>query len=77
METTVTLDDRSREIFRQHELFMHLLSRSIACHCECMGMQSDNAHAVGLDQTPPYSSMQFQSVLQKWGLVNEKGEPTI
>ena len=52
-------------------------SRAIACHCECLGMEIDNAYAVACDKKPPYSYKRFKVVMIKWGLVDENNQPKI
>jgi len=51
--------------------------RALACHCECLGMNAENSMAVCGNYTPPYNDADYDSVMQKWGLMNEKGEPII
>lgn len=52
-------------------------TRALACHCECLGMNAENCAAVCVDAAPPYNDSQYYQVIQKWGLINEKGEPVI
>lgn len=52
-------------------------SRALACHCECLGMNAENALAVCGNYTPPYNDAAYYQVMAKWGLMNEKGEPLI
>ena len=52
-------------------------ARAIACHCECMGMNAENSMAVCANKSIPYADDAYLQTMQKWGLVNEKGEPTI
>ena len=56
---------------------IRLHARAIACHCECLGMNAENSLAVCQDKTPPYDDVNYSIVMQKWGLVNEKGDPLI
>jgi len=51
--------------------------RALACHCECLGMNAENSLAVCRDQAPPYDDATYNTVMQKWNLINEKGDPTI
>jgi len=51
--------------------------RALSCHCECLGMNAENALAICRNQVPPYDDTNYSIVLHKWGLTNEKGEPTI
>lgn len=52
-------------------------SRALACHCECLGMNAENSLAVCGNYQPPYNDAAYYSVMQKWGLVNDKGEPIL
>ncbi len=64
------------EIMRQHELTMRLHVRALSCHCECLGMNAENMIAACADSTPPYIDSHYYKVMQKWGLIGPKGEPT-
>ena len=52
-------------------------SKALACHCQCLGMNAANSMAVCLGINVPYDESHYDQVLQKWGLMNEKGEPLI
>ena len=54
-----------------------LHARAIGCHCECLGMNAENSWAVCSNTSPPYSAEHYKEAMQKWGLVDEKGEPII
>ena len=54
-----------------------LHAKAIACHCECMGMNAENAIASCAGKTPPYPDVHFYEVMRKWQLVDEKGTPII
>ena len=56
-----------------HELH----ARAIACHCECMGMEAENAIAACTGQEPPYSDDSFLVVLTKWGMTDSGGKVII
>jgi hypothetical protein len=56
---------------------LEIHSRALACHCECLGMNTENAVAVCNNGVPPYKDIDYFSTTQKWGLTNEKGEPII
>ena len=56
---------------------LELHGRAIACHCECLGMNAENALAVCGNYTPPYNDEAYFKVMQKWGLSDEKGNPII
>lgn len=55
-----------------------LHARAIACHCECMGMNAENAAASCKgDGYVPYGDASFYSVMEKWGMMDNKGNPII
>lgn len=75
--TEVWFGKDSREIMESHTEMLKLHYRALACHCECLGMNAENAMAVCGNYTPPYNDAAYFSVMQKWGLTNEKGESII
>lgn len=71
-------DDAAIEIASMAiEHFRTIHSRALACHCECLGMNAENSYRVCRDKAPAYGDEHYDRVLQKWGLMNEKGEPLI
>ena len=52
-------------------------ARAVGCLCECLGMNAENAMAVCANSVPPYNAGHYDDTMQKWELLNEKGEPTI
>ena len=60
-----------------HIALLAIHIKALACHCECLGMNAENSLAVCRDKTPPYNVDSYDTVMQKWGLTNEKGEPII
>ena len=59
------------------EHFRTIHSKALACHCECLGMNAENALAVCGNYTPPYNNTAYFKVMEKWGLVDEKGKSII
>ena len=59
-----------------HEELIELHMRVIACHCECLAFNAENMFSVINNTIPLYSQMHYQEVMQKWRLIDEKGEPT-
>lgn len=51
--------------------------RALACHCECLGMNSENSWRVCCNEVIAYTDEHYLKTMQKWGLMNEKGEPLI
>ena len=63
--------------FTAHVALLALHTKALACHCECLGMNAENCAAACIDSRPPFDQVNYQLVMQKWGLINEKGEPII
>lgn len=63
-------EDSIASIFQLH-------IRALCAHCECLGMNAENSLAVCRNETPPYNDEAYSKVLDRWGLVDEKGEPKI
>ena len=59
------------------EHFRTIHSRALAAHCECLGMNAENCVAACQNTSPPYRDDHYYQIMQKWGLINEKGEPLI
>ena len=60
-----------------HNIMLGIHSRVLACHCECLGMNAENSFAVCKNRVIPYNNISYEEVMQKWGIVNNKGEPII
>ena len=75
------MSGKRAKIERQYALALErvvdLHARALACHCECLGMNAENALACCRDTTPPFGESNYDTVMQKWGLMNEKGESLI
>jgi hypothetical protein len=54
-----------------------LHNRTMACFCECLAMNAENSYAVCQNQPIPYNDAFYFGVMQKWGIMNDKGEPLI
>lgn len=52
-------------------------SRALAAHCECLAMNAENCMAANIGNQIPYTDMHYFKVMEKWKLINEKGEPLI
>ena len=73
----VTLDGRVRDLFYAHGESMKIHANAMACHCECLGMNAENAMAVCSNYAPPYNEAAYFSVMQKWGLIDENKKSLI
>lgn len=62
---------------KTHTDLMKLHYKALGCHCEVMGMMSENALSASLGQPPLFSNSQFLLVMRKWGMVDEHGNPII
>lgn len=62
---------------RIHGQLMILHTRALACHCECLGMNSENCQRVSLGQSVAYPDDAYLDCLRKWGLVTEEFKPNI
>lgn len=70
-------DEVSQATFKAHTYMLALHTKALACHCECLGMNAENSWAICRDFAPPYTDVHYSKVMQKWGLIDEKGEPTL
>ena len=52
-------------------LFLH--ARALSAHCECLGMNAENMWAAIANTSPAYQSSHYFEVMQKWGLIDDKG----
>jgi len=73
----VTLDEVVQTTYEIHEKVMKLHFRAIACHCECLGMNAENCHAMCIGSSIPYGNDSYLEAMLKWGLINEEGKPVI
>lgn len=75
--TEVWFGKQSKKAMDEHNRTLELHCRALACHCECLGMNAENMWAAIANQSPAYMSNHYYQIMQKWGLVNEKGESLI
>jgi len=60
-----------------HIKALQLHAKAMAAHCECMMLNSHNFAEVCKNGNEFYTDDAYLSVMRKWGLINEKGEPLI
>lgn len=60
-----------------HTQLLELHARALACHCECLAMNAANCARACENLPMVYPDSDYYHVMRKWGLINEKGEPTI
>jgi len=77
MPNEVKLGRESREVLNVHKEMMKLHYRALGCHCEVMGMMSENMLSACEGTQPMFGILHFKEVLHRWGMTNEKGEPVI
>ena len=72
----ITAQQLTQEL-RIHGQLMALHARALACLCECLGMNAENSWRVCRNEPIAYNDNHYDKTMQKWGLVNEKGDPMI
>lgn len=60
-----------------HTALLAVHIKALACHCECLGMNAENTHAICNNTRPPYDNLSYLSTMRKWELVDERGEVII
>lgn len=68
---------RTIEVLKQHSRMLHLHYNTIGCHCECLGMASENLSSEVQGKDPEFKMKDFGEAMQKWGLVDKKGKPIL
>jgi predicted metalloendopeptidase len=56
---------------------LELHSRVLGCFCECLAMNAENSVAVMEGRGIPYPDAHYYEVMQKWNILDNKGNPTI
>jgi len=77
MSNNVNFAKDSMEALKAHTDLMKLHYKSIGCHCETMGMMSENMLSACEGQKPMFGLLHFKEIMHRWGMTNEKGEPII
>ena len=54
-----------------------LNARTIACQCECLGMNADNCISATQNIVPPYGDAEYKECMIKWKLIDKDGKPII
>jgi len=52
-------------------------ARAIAALCECLGMNAENMLSAMQAGRAQFDDSEYQKVMSKWELIDEKGEPLI
>lgn len=66
---------KTLDVMRAHKIMMGLHYQVLACHCECMGMMSENQASP--DEVPPYKMKDFKESMIKFGLLDKEGKVDI
>jgi hypothetical protein len=62
---------------RTHTDMMKLHYKAVACHCEVMGMMSENMLSACTGVQPLFGHLHFKEVMFRWGMIDDKGNPII
>lgn len=65
MSNNINLAKDSKEVLKVHTDIMKLHYSAMACHCEIMGMMSENMLSACLGQQPMFGALQFTGVMRK------------
>ena len=60
-----------------HIQMLWLHARALSAHCECLGYNAENAISVCNNSRPPFGDIDYNEVVEKYGLVDEKGNSII
>ncbi len=63
----------SQQVLKSHNELLQLHAKTLACHCECMGMMSENMLSATSNLKPLFGTDQFISVMKKWRVLDEEG----
>ena len=67
--------ERTINALNSHKLMMGLHYQVLACHCECMGMMSENQASP--NEKPPYGMLEFKETMIKYGILDKNGKVNI
>ena len=77
-KTDPSLMDKIQVMAANSQMRIHdLHARSIACHCESMGMMSENMIRSIEGQKAIYGDNHFLDTLIKWNIVDKESKPLI
>jgi hypothetical protein len=65
------------DVLKTHTDMMKLHYKTLACHCECMGMMSENMLSATYGTSPKFGQRDFNIIMFKWGLVDKDGKVII
>ena len=66
---------RTLNALKSHKLMMGLHYQALACHCECLGMISENQASP--DGEPVYKMEDFKESMIKFGILDKNGKVNI
>lgn len=77
-KTDPNLMDKIQVMAANSQMRIHdLHSRTIACHCECMGMMSENMLMASRGSTGIYGDGDFLNTMIKWEIVDKENKSLI
>jgi hypothetical protein len=65
------------DALKTHTNMMKLHYKTLACHCECMGMMSENMLSAIYGTSPKFDQQYFNITMFKWGLIDKEGKVII
>ena len=75
--TTETGEDKQTIVETAHVILLEVHSRALSAHCECLGMNAKNCHYASVGRRPPYDDKDYLNTMQKWGIVDKEGKPSV
>ena len=77
MSNNVNFAKDSMKALKEHTALMKLHYKALGCHCEVMGMMSENMLSACEGSKPMYGILFFKEVMHRWGMTDEQGKPII
>lgn len=75
--TKIPSKGRDELALATHARLLEIHARALAAHCECLSMNAENMWAAITNGRSVYLQKDYLTMMTKWGLINEKYEPTI
>jgi len=75
--SNVNFGKDSMKALKIHTDLMKLHYKAMACHCEVMGMMSENMLSACEGSKPIFGILHFREAMQRWDLIDEKGNSVI
>lgn len=65
------------DALKTHTAMMKLHYKALCCHCEVMGMMSENTLSAMLGTMAKFTNQDFTMAMSRWGLVDKDGKSII